>query len=170
MAEMRLAHEAELPVLQEIQLDAGRAFAEIDMVMVAENGPTPLAEFSEFVARGCVWVAVNETDTPIAFLLGTLVDGCAHLEQVSVSPKHAGHGIGRDLVEHFADWARARSLPALTLTTFVEVPWNGPYYARCGFLPLDEADLTPELRAIRAEEIALGLDAWPRTVMRRNLS
>ncbi|WP_206340351.1 hypothetical protein [Blastococcus litoris] len=24
--------------------------------------------------------------------------------------------------------ARARDLPAITLTTFTDVPWNGPYY------------------------------------------
>lgn len=156
-------------MLQQIQLDAGRAFAEIGMTMVAENGPTPLAELRDFLAQGHVRVAVDETDAPIAFLVGALVDGCAHVEQVSVSPHHAGNGIGSDLIEYFADWARARGLPALTLTTFVEVPWNGPYYARLGFHRISDAGLAPGLRAIRAEEIALGLDAWPRSAMRREL-
>jgi GNAT superfamily N-acetyltransferase len=175
-----LADEAELPVLQDIQLAAGTAFAEIDMALVATNGPTPLAEFREYHRAGHVWVAIDETDdktddeveeagAPIAFLLGALVDGCAHVEQVSVRPDHAGNGIGRDLIEYFADWARAREIGALTLTTFVDVPWNGPYYSRCGFHPIPEADLTPRLRAIRAEETALGLDEWPRTAMRRDL-
>ena len=60
-------------------------------------------------------------------------------------------------------------LPALTLTTFAYVPWNAPYYARCGFRVLDDAEITPGLRAIREQEAALGLDRWPRVCMRRDL-
>lgn len=58
-------------------------------------------------------------------------------------------------------------LPELRLTTFAEVPWNGPYYARLGFEVLPAERLTEGLRAIRATEAAKGLDAWPRVVMRR---
>ncbi len=36
-------------------------------------------------------------------------------------------------------------LPALTLTTFAEVPWNAPYYEPCGFRRLAEAEITPGL-------------------------
>jgi len=43
-------------------------------------------------------------------------------------------------------------LPALTLTTFAYVPWNAPCYARCGFRVLDDAEITPGLRAIREQE------------------
>ena len=46
----------------------------------------------------------------------------------------------------------------MTLTTYSEVPWNAPYYERCGFHRLDEAQWTPSLRAIRAAEAAAGLD------------
>jgi hypothetical protein len=49
------------------------------------------------------------------------------------------------------------------------VPLNAPYYARCGFRVLDEAELTPGLRAIRHREAELGLDRWPRVCMRRDL-
>jgi GNAT superfamily N-acetyltransferase len=168
-AVIRLARDAELPVLQKIQMAAGKAFADIDMAWVATNGPTPLAEFREFRRADRAWVAVDDADIPIAFLLGVLVDGAAHVEQVSVHPDHAGNGIGRDLIEYLADWALARDITAITLTTFVEVPWNGPYYRRCGFRPLADAGLGAELRAIRAEETALGLDEWPRTAMRRDL-
>jgi hypothetical protein len=65
--------------------------------------------------------------------------------------------------------ARARSAQALTLTTYTEVAWNGPYYGRLGFQPLADADLTTGLRRIRAEEAAHGLDQWPRQAMRRDL-
>ena len=53
----------------------------------------------------------------------------------------------------------------LTLTTYVDVPWNGPYYRCLGFVPVPDAAIGPQLRAVRAREAAYGLDAWPRTAM-----
>jgi hypothetical protein len=49
------------------------------------------------------------------------------------------------------------------------VAWNAPYYERLGFQRLPDAELTPGLVAIRAEEAAHGLDEWPRLAMRRVL-
>lgn len=64
--------------------------------------------------------------------------------------------------------ARTEDLvPALTLTTFAEVPWNAPYYERCGLRPLADAELTGGLREIRAREATYGLDRRPRVCMRR---
>lgn len=68
-----------------------------------------------------------------------------------------------------AGWARGRGATALTLTTFVDVAWNGPYYQRCGFRYLADHEITPGLRAIRAAEAEHGLDRWPRAAMRRDL-
>ena len=75
----------------------------------------------------------------------------------------------RELIEHVASWASDRDLDALTLTTYVDVPWNGPYYERLGFRYLTADEETPGLRAIREHERALGLEVWPRTSMRRSL-
>ncbi len=92
-----------------------------------------------------------------------------HIEQVSVRPDSARRGLGRALIEHVADHAAAAAIPALTLTTFVHVPWNAPYYARCGFRRLTEAELTPGLREVRSQEAAHGLDRWPRVAMHREV-
>jgi hypothetical protein len=57
----------------------------------------------------------------------------------------------------------------MTLTTFRDVPWNGPYYTRLGWSALPAADLPPELAAARRHERDLGLDQWPRQAMAKNL-
>jgi len=98
-----------------------------------------------------------------------VVDGCLHVEQVSVDPGSARRGLGRALLDHAAEEAAAASVPALTLTTFADVPWNTPYYLRCGFRVLDDAEVTAGLRAIRQREAALGADRWPRVCMRRDV-
>ena len=61
-----------------------------------------------------------------AYVLADVVDGCAHLEQVSVRPDHRGGGVGRALLERVRGWAADRGLMAVTLTTFIDVPWNAP--------------------------------------------
>uniref|UniRef100_UPI0034DE1FD0 GNAT family N-acetyltransferase n=1 Tax=Streptomyces flavofungini TaxID=68200 RepID=UPI0034DE1FD0 len=104
----------------------------------------------------------------VAYLVSQALErGAEHIEQVSVHPRAARQGVGRALIEHVAARARAEGGAALTLTTFADVPWNAPYYARIGFRPLTEAELTPALRAVRAHEAELGLDRWPRLCMRR---
>ena len=78
-------------------------------------------------------MAVDADDRPIAYLVSSVVDGCAHVEQVSVAPAHAHRGLGAALVDHLGAVAAAEGRPALTLTTFRDVPWNAPYYERLGF-------------------------------------
>jgi hypothetical protein len=57
----------------------------------------------------------------------------------------------------------------VTLTTFRDVPWNAPYYQRCGFRILDDGEITPQLQVVRREEARRGLDRWPRVCMRKDL-
>ncbi len=62
----------------------------------------------------------------------------AHLEQLAVLPAHGRRGIGRSLVEAACTWAAARGHARISLRTYAEVPWNAPFYARCGFRASDD--------------------------------
>jgi hypothetical protein len=57
----------------------------------------------------------------------------------------------------------------LTLTTFDDVPWNGPYYTRLGFRTLDLAALSPGLQAVRQGEAEAGLPMEHRICMQLDL-
>lgn len=166
---IRVAGVEDLPALQDIERAAGRCFHDIGMSEIAEMEPPTLDELACYQQAGRAWAAVDGTDRPVAYLIVDLVDGNIHIEQVSVHPDSARRGIGRSLLDHVAHRAAADAVPALTLTTFGQVPWNAPYYLRCGFRYLDEAELTPGLRAIRRSEADRGLDRWPRVCMRRDL-
>ena len=159
---IRPATAADLPLLQEIERAAGECFRDVGMPEIADDEPFPVEVLERYRAAGRAWVAVDDADRPVAYLLADPVDGAVHIEQVSVHPGHAGRGLGRALIDQVG-----RQSP-LTLTTFAEVPWNAPYYARLGFRVLAEDEWTPGLRAIRAHEAAIGLDRWPRVCMRRD--
>ncbi|ALE75401.1 GCN5-related N-acetyltransferase [Pseudonocardia sp. Ae168_Ps1] len=163
---IRPAVPADVAAMREIERAAGEPFRAIGLDVVADDEPLPGAVLVAYAAAGRAFVDVRD-GAPAGYLITEVVDGCAHLEQVSVLPRMRGRRIGEGLVEHLAGWARDRRLPALTLTTYRDVPWNGPYWVRLGFRELVE--LTPGLRAIRAEETARGLDVWPRLAMRRDL-
>jgi GNAT superfamily N-acetyltransferase len=166
---IRPARAPDLPVLQEIERAAGSLFAPLGMRLVAEDDPPTIATLTEYQREGRAWVRTDQGDRPVAYLLADVVDGCAHLEQVSVHPDRARQRLGQELLEHLTTWARERRLAATTLTTYVDVPWNGPYYERLGFRFLGDEELTPGLRRIRRAEADRGLDRWPRAAMRREI-
>jgi len=98
-----------------------------------------------------------------------VVDDEAHIDQVSVHPRHARQRLGAALLDTAAVWAQRRGVAALTLTTYTEVAWNAPYYTRLGFAALTDDQLGRGLRRIREQETARGLARWPRVTMRRPL-
>jgi len=166
---IRAAKQSDLPVMQDIERAAGSSFREIGMPEIADDEPLPAEELARYMRDDCAWVAADDADVPAAYLIAGIVDGSLHIEQVSVHPRAAGRKVGRMLLEHAAAYAAAKGIGGLTLTTFAEVPWNAPYYARCGFRVLDESELSPGIRAITDREIAHGLHRWPRVCMRRDL-
>ncbi|MEW1748060.1 GNAT family N-acetyltransferase [Streptomyces angustmyceticus] len=180
---------ADLPALRTIERAAGEAFRDLGMTAIADDEPPSFAELTAYLRTGRALAAYEEpgstptavtrsgtgagtgagpgswTGRPIGYLLWNPVDGCTHIEQVSVHPQHAHRRIGQALIDHAE---RSGGAAPLTLTTFTDVPWNAPYYARLGFRILTDAALTPGLRAIRTHEASLGLDRWPRVCMRRD--
>ncbi|MCJ0906306.1 GNAT family N-acetyltransferase [Rhodococcus sp. ARC_M6] len=166
---IRSARESDLIAIQSIERAAGLPFTEIGMAFVAGDEPPSIEALREFVVSDKAWVSTDLDDKPVAYLLVEIVDGNAHLDQVSVHSDYAHRKIGLALLNHMVEWAREHDLPAVTLTTYTEVPWNGPYYERFGFRYLAETEETPGLKKIRAAELAHGLDQWPRACMFRAL-
>lgn len=163
---IRCATAADLTLLPAIEVAAGAPFRDLGMTLVADDAPPTVAELEPALRDGRLWVA-TVLGVVAGYAVADVVDGTAHLEQVSVDPRWAGRRLGAELIEEVARWAAERGDRWLTLTTYAEVPWNGPYYRRLGFEPIPDAEVGPQLRAIRAGEAARGLDSWPRIALRR---
>jgi GNAT superfamily N-acetyltransferase len=158
--DVRAAGRADLPLLAEV---ADRA----DVVFRTAGYQLPEIplDTGALADAKAVFVAGRP---PVGFVQLDEVDGEAYLAEIAVIPKWMRQGIGSRLLERACEWARTQGYPAVTLTTFAEVPWNGPYYASRGFVEV--AEPTPGLQRIREHERELGLDAvGRRIVMRRPL-
>lgn len=166
---IRAGNQNELKTLQEIERSAGRAFVEIGMVEIAADEPLSEDRLREYCEAQRLWVYDDGEGKVVAYLVADVLDGCAHIEQVSVHAAFAGRRLGRALIEHLVQWARLSGLAGVTLTTFADVPWNARYYVTCGFTTIAPEQLGPELRAVRAREAKQGLDRWPRVAMYRGL-
>jgi len=156
---IREAEPADLPLLAEIGERAGVLFRVAGYPM-----PAALAA-ADVDSAAALFVAGRP---PVGFARVDEVDGLAHLTEVAVLPGSMKQGIGSRLLDRVCAWARDAGYPAITLTAYADVPWNGPMYARRGWV--ETAELTDGLRALRAREVARGLDrAGRRIVMRRPL-
>jgi GNAT superfamily N-acetyltransferase len=93
----------------------------------------------------------------------------AHLKEIDVLPEYGKQGIGSRLIKTVVAWAMEFRYSSITLTTFRDVPWNMPFYARLGFEVISPEDLTPVLRAIVEDEARRGLDPRRRVAMRKAL-
>ncbi len=167
---IRATRPSEPATLQAIETAAGQLFTHVGLAEVAGHPPCSIGEHRRYLRSQRSWVAADDEDRPAAFLLAGVVDGHAHVDEVSVHPDHSRRRLGAALIDHLSAWAAPRGLPAVTLTTFADVPWNAPYYERCGFVRLDDDRLGPELAAIRrTEHITFGA-AHPRVAMIRPTS
>ena len=164
---IRVAHQDDLAILPIIERAAAAVFRATPYAYLADDDPVT-AEVD--LAHEHVWVIVDPADEPIAFAVVHLLAEAVHLHELDVHPDHARQGLGRRLIATVADWARAHGATALTLTTFDDVPWNGPYYTRLGFRTLDLATLSPGLQAVRQGEAEAGLPMEHRICMQLDLS
>jgi GNAT superfamily N-acetyltransferase len=118
-------------------------------------------------AHGRLWVALAD-DVPVGFAhVEILEPTVAHLEEIDVHPNHGRRGLGRRLVMAVCAWAATAGYRAVTLTTFRDVPFNMPFYARLGFEVIPPEELSSVLRVVVEDETRRGLDPARRVAMRR---
>jgi GNAT superfamily N-acetyltransferase len=161
---LRPAVLADIPALQDIEVDAGRQFADAGLDAVATDAPPSAEGLTAHITAGSAWVA-ETGGAVVGYAVTSIVDGEAHLDQISVRPQMRGRRVGRTLIDEAVRWARHLGLPSMTLTTFADVPWNAPYYAQLGFRVLAPHEIGPQLAAVRDSESWLDALA-PRVAMR----
>ncbi|MDM2739008.1 GNAT family N-acetyltransferase [Citrobacter sp. Cu096] len=162
-----LADTAALPA---IERSAGQRFLHIpELAWIADDQIMPAARHRAFAAAGLSWLAQAD-EHPVGFLVAEALDSSLFIAELSLHQAWQGKGIGRRLLSYVAGQACAKGYTSLTLTTFRDVPWNAPLYARLGFELLADETLPVLLRQKREEEAAHGLAYESRCAMRLMLT
>jgi GNAT superfamily N-acetyltransferase len=155
----------ELPTVQEIERRAARRLASVGLPTAVDLPIHPMEEIRADCSHGRLLVAADEQDRAVGFALFDLYEDEAHLREVDVVPEHGGQGLGRQLIQAVIARARGAGLRRLALTTFRDVPFNAPFYARLGFRIVEETHASARLARIRQEERLNGYEVAPRVAM-----
>jgi GNAT superfamily N-acetyltransferase len=130
--------------------------------------PTPLVEFRVFLTENRSFVALLG-DVPAGFAICGEAGGRFWLKELAVDPVHGRRGIGTALIDAAIGQARRRGHRAIFLSTFRDVPFNQPFYAKRGFVAVDTETAAEELRAQFLREVPAGIDPATRVLMVRDL-
>ena len=168
---IRRAEAADIPRLPSVEARAVKLFddwiAQTGLTREILDTVTSVEEFEAARQRGQLWVAVAADQEPLGFAIVIILDGLAHLDEIDVIPEHARRGIGTALVRAVCEWAAQEEYGKVTLSTFRDVPFNAPFYARLGFVPVAPENLPPEHVELVKGENARGLCVDKRIVMER---
>jgi GNAT superfamily N-acetyltransferase len=166
---VRLAGPEHVDQLPDIERAAATRFGDSLPKSVLTH-VTPVDNLVAAQQAGLLWVALEPAGIPVGFAVASMCGPRMHLDELDVLPEHGRKGIGSALLEAVEDYALKSDCTEIALTTFRDVPWNAPFYARVGFEVIPEQELDAELVRRLADEAALGLDRSRRVAMRLRLS
>ena len=101
-----------------------------------------------------VFASGGNLSGPNGFAFGP--DGDLYIAELSVAASHQRQGIGTRLIDAAAEHGRKAGYGFMTLTTYRDIPWNGPFYRRLGFVDVDVDYVGPELCDRLRHEVAAG--------------
>lgn len=114
-------------------------------------------------------MAVDGTDSAVGFAMAIGIGDACWLCELSVHPAHGRRGIGTALLTAFLETGRERGCTRAGLSTFRNVPFNAPFYARHGFIETFPEAAGAALRAQFEQEIPAGIDPRDRVLMLKAL-
>jgi len=151
---IRHAIPQDIPKLGSIEVSAGALFRTIPSLShIADDHPQDPRRIRAMARERHVWLAVDDNDEPVAFLMGHVSDFCFHIAEISVMENWQRRRVGSALVKRMEDQVKEEGFKVITLTTFRDVPWNGPWYARMGFEEVDAASIGEQhIQILKVEE------------------
>ncbi|TAD78108.1 MAG: N-acetyltransferase [Sphingomonadales bacterium] len=159
---LRLARPDDAAAMPAIESAAAAAFAGEPSIDPARSRSE--ADFARLIRKGHSLVA-HVGEAMAGFLVAEPFRRELHIWEMDVVPAFQRRGIGAGLVRAAQIDARNTGFKALTLTTFRDLAWNGPFYARLGFDEVTALDAHLRLAGELANEVDDGLPADRRCAM-----
>jgi GNAT superfamily N-acetyltransferase len=167
---VRLARPSDVPLLGSVESSAATLFSTFPSLAHHSHGPpVPQSELEIYLSANNLWVAVDDADAPIGFLCGHSIDSSFYIAEISVAEDWQKKGVGRSLIERMCKDVKILSYSDVILTTYRDVPWNGPWYIKVGFEELHVKDWGEQITKKMELEKSEGFDMERRCVMKRVL-
>ncbi|WP_367716850.1 GNAT family N-acetyltransferase [Nitratireductor sp. GISD-1A_MAKvit] len=148
---------------------AAQLFAEHGFHGLAATPATAPDAFHRLASQNHTLVAEHHIDGAAGFAICDQIGSFLHLKELSVAPEHGRKGLGSALLRAVIAESVSRGLTGVSLSTFRDVPFNAPFYARHGFAEQPLARVPDALRERFFDEVPEGIAAETRLLMlRRN--
>jgi GNAT superfamily N-acetyltransferase len=159
----------EIKLLPQIENEADRRYGRVGLGRIVDMPPASIAALEFGRRHDRLWIATSPLGRPIGFALTKLKGGTAWLDQLSVLDRWQRHGFGAALIDRTVRQARTLGFDTLYLSTYRDVPWNAPFYARRGFSVVPRGQWPRSLRVQFMLENSHGHPPWRRVIMQRSL-
>ena len=166
---IRLARPEDAAGFHEVEEDAATLLREEPSLAGIPVPPSESAEhYRKLIAKGNCLTAVAD-DRLVGFAAAGRVGRELHLHELSVRRDSQQKGIGSTLLRALAIDARNCGMRAITLNTYRDIPWNAPFYARHGFVEVENFEGRTHLAESLEAAVAFGLPRDRRIAMIRFL-
>lgn len=160
----------EIPSLIAIDLAAGKIFEGTGLLPDAQLGDhVPEEVLREAIKAGHLHTVRDAKGRLAGFVLTSVRESWLYLDQISVDPAFGRKGIGSALLGRVMLEAKDRGLKHVTLSTFRDPPWNGPFYRKNGFRELPRRKMEKWMIEIESLQDDNGLIVRDRCFMARRL-
>lgn len=160
----------EIPALIAIDLAAGKIFEGTGLLPDSQLGDhVPADALRAAMKTGHLHTVRDRKGNLAGFALTSVREGWLYLDQISVDPAYGRQGIGSALIGRVMLEARDRGLKRVTLSTFRDPPWNGPFYRKNGFRELPRKKMEKWMIEIESIQDDNGLNVRDRCFMARRL-
>lgn len=166
---LRLARPEDAAAFHEVEEDAATLLREEPTLQGIPVPPsTPAEEYRKLIAKGRCLTALAD-DRIVGFAAAAPLQWELHLNELSVARAYQRQGIGAGLLEALAIDAHNSGFRAITLNTYRDIAWNGPFYARHGFVEVENFEGRAHLAQSLKDAVEYGLPADRRCAMIRFL-
>jgi ribosomal protein S18 acetylase RimI-like enzyme len=166
---IRKAQSWDIPLLEYVERSAAEIFRTANLSFLADGDTVDPRALVAMAQANHLLIAANRFDQPIGFVGGEYLNGNFHIIEISVAKEFQGKGVGKALMTAMVQQVSREGYKSITLTTYKNLPWNGPWYSRIGFFEVNAQDMGKEYLDILASEAQHGLDLRSRCVMRKIL-
>ena len=166
---LRLARADDGEAFHTVEIDAATLLRDDPALVGVPVPPANDADhYRALIRKGRCLTAIAKSQV-IGFAAAGPVGRELHLQELSVARVFQRRGVGTTLLKALAVDGRNSGFRAITLNTYRDVPWNGPFYARHGFVELHDLTSRPHLVQSWEKAEAIGLPMERRCAMIRFL-